>query len=383
MVVVLGLFVFVLGCGKKENNNNNGPVCGNGTCEQGETTQSCPGDCPVNPCGNGTCEQGETYASCPADCPESSCGNGTCDTGETYASCPSDCSQNTCGNGTCDQGETNSSCPADCPLPQDNPPTVQITSPANGSTVSGTILIQVNATDDKGISSVQILVNGGEIANLTNPPYEVNWDTHQGNEDQSNSIKAIAKDTANQTAENQISVIVDNNPPSPYCGDGTCNGQENCSTCSSDCGSCPPVASVDLTYVGASPPLESGYLLIPMEYDGPNPTNYQVQATPKDSNGSPIPGVTCTLSFGDSTTATSTDLGGNKFQLKTLKDWFNMSPNAEPTTTVKATCQGVDSNVINIKSIINLGKWTGITNSEKWQFGAPSSFIFLLVKVQL
>jgi len=28
--------------------------------------------------------------------------------------------------------------------------------------------------------------------------------------------------------------------PSPYCGDGSCNNGETCSSCSSDCGSCPP-----------------------------------------------------------------------------------------------------------------------------------------------
>jgi len=29
-------------------------------------------------------------------------------------------------------------------------------------------------------------------------------------------------------------------PTPPSCGDGTCNGTENCSTCPSDCGACPP-----------------------------------------------------------------------------------------------------------------------------------------------
>ena len=28
-------------------------------------------------------------------------------------------------------------------------------------------------------------------------------------------------------------------PPKPLCGDGTCNGNENCSTCEADCGACP------------------------------------------------------------------------------------------------------------------------------------------------
>ncbi len=55
------------------------PVCGNGTCETGETTASCPGDCKVITSGGG----GTTV--------KPVCGNGTCETGETDLSCPGDC----------------------------------------------------------------------------------------------------------------------------------------------------------------------------------------------------------------------------------------------------------------------------------------------------
>jgi hypothetical protein len=29
-------------------------------------------------------------------------------------------------------------------------------------------------------------------------------------------------------------------PPAAYCGDGVCNGSESCSSCAGDCGACPP-----------------------------------------------------------------------------------------------------------------------------------------------
>ncbi len=96
-----------------------GPVCGNGSCEVGENTQTCPQDCgggnnPV--CGNGYCETGETAQSCPGDCGggnEPVCGNGACENGETADSCPQDCGQG-CGGKQCGfdgQGNPCGTCP--------------------------------------------------------------------------------------------------------------------------------------------------------------------------------------------------------------------------------------------------------------------------------
>ncbi|HTM20367.1 MAG TPA: hypothetical protein VL172_07670 [Kofleriaceae bacterium] len=72
-----------------------GAVCGNGSCESGETNASCPGDCPTGGavCGNLLCESGETNASCPGDCPSGGavCGNFLCESGEDSTSCPTDC----------------------------------------------------------------------------------------------------------------------------------------------------------------------------------------------------------------------------------------------------------------------------------------------------
>jgi hypothetical protein len=50
--------------------------------------------------------------------PQPVCGNGTCDNGESAASCFADCH---CGNGLCDGGETPTVCPDDCPLAPPQP----------------------------------------------------------------------------------------------------------------------------------------------------------------------------------------------------------------------------------------------------------------------
>ncbi len=77
---------------KKCPGSTGNPVCGNGTCETGETVNTCPLDCsgggPV--CGNGTCENGETASSCASDCSGScvpSCGNKVCGDNGCGGSC--------------------------------------------------------------------------------------------------------------------------------------------------------------------------------------------------------------------------------------------------------------------------------------------------------
>lgn len=55
------------------NNNPTGPVCGNGSCEGGETCSSCSSDCGACPvvgpyCGDGSCTGFESCSSCSSDC---------------------------------------------------------------------------------------------------------------------------------------------------------------------------------------------------------------------------------------------------------------------------------------------------------------------------
>lgn len=91
----------------------------------------------------------------------------------------------------------------------DNPPSISITSPNNGATVSGVVTITADATDDKGITKVEFYLDGIYKSTDTSFPYSWSWDTTQSNNG-SHTIKAVAYDTANQTATNQISVTVKN-----------------------------------------------------------------------------------------------------------------------------------------------------------------------------
>jgi hypothetical protein len=58
------------------------------------------------------------------------------------------------------------------------PPTVNITAPAAGATVSGTVSVTATATDNVSVSSVQFLLDGVPLgAPLTAGPYSVSWNT--------------------------------------------------------------------------------------------------------------------------------------------------------------------------------------------------------------
>ncbi len=93
--------------------------------------------------------------------------------------------------------------------PVDNPPAVNITNPTEGATVSGTIDITADASDDNGVTQVEFFVNGGSIGVDTDAPYAVSWDSTSV-PDGDHKITATATDTIGQTANDAVNVTVDN-----------------------------------------------------------------------------------------------------------------------------------------------------------------------------
>jgi PKD repeat protein len=109
----------------------------------------------------------------------------------------------------------------------DSPPTVTITNPADGATVSSTFLVTANASDDNGVTQVEFFLDGASLGVDSTSPYTWNWDTTTSSEG-SHTIIATATDTADQTGNDSIIVTVDNinDPPaatfSYSCTDLTC-----------------------------------------------------------------------------------------------------------------------------------------------------------------
>src|SRR5437667_32602 len=78
------------------------------------------------------------------------------------------------------------------------PPTVALTSPASGATVSGTVSLVASATDNVGVAGVQFLVDGVAFgAEVTTPPYTIGWDTTTLANNSTHTLAARARDTSN------------------------------------------------------------------------------------------------------------------------------------------------------------------------------------------
>lgn len=106
------------------------------------------------------------------------------------------------------------------PPPDTTPPTASITSPSNGATVSGTLTIDVSASDNVGVTKVNLLIDGVSVASDASSPWNFNWDsTTVANG--SHTIQVKAYDAAGNVGQSSsVAITVSNNsgtspPPTP------------------------------------------------------------------------------------------------------------------------------------------------------------------------
>jgi hypothetical protein len=93
-------------------------------------------------------------------------------------------------------------------------PTVSLTAPTTGSTVSGSsVALSANASDNVGVSGVQFKVDGSNVGSQdTTSPYSVTWNTTTV-ANGTHTITAVASDAAgNSTTSSSVSVTVSNAP---------------------------------------------------------------------------------------------------------------------------------------------------------------------------
>ena len=94
----------------------------------------------------------------------------------------------------------------------DSPPTVQVTSPGDGTTVRGDVAVAATASDDNGVVSVDFIVDGVSIGVDGDGAdgWSVSWDSTLVG-DGLYAVSAVATDTASQTGiAAEVAVTVDN-----------------------------------------------------------------------------------------------------------------------------------------------------------------------------
>ncbi|QBQ54544.1 S8 family serine peptidase [Nitrosococcus wardiae] len=107
------------------------------------------------------------------------------------------------------------------------PPSVSITEPAEGSTISGTVHITVNASDNTALAAIQLFIDGAMRSATDTSPLSYSWNTRKDTIG-FHSISAVAEDRAGNTATTLIIVNVgSDNKGDSGGGKGNSNGNGN------------------------------------------------------------------------------------------------------------------------------------------------------------
>ena len=109
------------------------------------------------------------------------------------------------------------------PTPDVASPTVTLTFPVSGATVSGTIVVAADASDNVGVAGVRFTLDGLTLGvEDTAAPYAINWNTTTATNGV-HALRAVARDAAgNVGTAAEVLVTVDNatdtTPPTPPMG---------------------------------------------------------------------------------------------------------------------------------------------------------------------
>ncbi|RJQ44246.1 MAG: hypothetical protein C4534_06715 [Gaiellales bacterium] len=100
-------------------------------------------------------------------------------------------------------------------LPDSEPPVVSVDSPSPGATLSGTVAVEISASDGSGISKVELYVGDRLIDTKTSAPYGSHIYT-RSLADGSYSVTAKAYDATGNTSTRSVEVTVDNSHEKNY-----------------------------------------------------------------------------------------------------------------------------------------------------------------------
>jgi hypothetical protein len=99
--------------------------------------------------------------------------------------------------------------------PDTTPPTISLTTPGDGQSVSGTVTVTATASDDVAVASVRVLVDGAELCARVATPYACDWNTATA-ANGAHTLTSVAQDAAgNSTASSAVTVTVSNGAQPP------------------------------------------------------------------------------------------------------------------------------------------------------------------------
>src|SRR5262249_16969805 len=93
--------------------------------------------------------------------------------------------------------------------PDTTPPSVAFLSPAAGATLSNTVTVEVNASDNVGVANLSLYRDGALIAGGSNASLSYSWNT-LASTNGAHTLQAVTTDTSGNTASAQINVTVNN-----------------------------------------------------------------------------------------------------------------------------------------------------------------------------
>ena len=103
-----------------------------------------------------------------------------------------------------------SSCGKDEDSPQDNTaPVVSFSNTPSGGPVWNTVPLKLDVSDNDGIKTVEIFIDGNLVATLSDSPFEFDWDSNTVS-DGSHAVKVIATDASGNKSETQVTIVVKN-----------------------------------------------------------------------------------------------------------------------------------------------------------------------------
>jgi hypothetical protein len=94
-----------------------------------------------------------------------------------------------------------------CTMKDNVAPQVAFVDLQNGSKVSGEVLVKVNASDNVGVTKVEIYIDQNMVKELSQAPYEYTWDTNNLTYSSTHTLKAMAYDKAGNVGETPEGII--------------------------------------------------------------------------------------------------------------------------------------------------------------------------------